>query len=92
MELSDLSPGRSCLAGDRRLVAHPADIKGGVRRAVVKIYHGRNSDHLATLWRITQEEVDRPHLKRTYGAGAVTGLLSGFERPLSERKIRTFTA
>jgi len=27
-------------------VAHPSEHTGGVRRAVVKIYHGRNIDHL----------------------------------------------
>ena len=26
-------------------VAHPAEHTGGVRRAVVKIYHGRHTDH-----------------------------------------------
>jgi hypothetical protein len=30
-------------------VAHPAEHSGGVGRAVVKIYHGRNIDHMADL-------------------------------------------
>jgi hypothetical protein len=34
---------------------------GGVRRAVVKIYHGRNTDQLCPLWRTAQEEADKEH-------------------------------
>jgi hypothetical protein len=40
-------------------VAHPDEHAGGVRRAVVKIYHGRNIDHLCGMWRRTQGEVDK---------------------------------
>jgi hypothetical protein len=32
---------------------------GGVGRAVVKIYHGRNIDQRRRLWHITQEEPDK---------------------------------
>jgi hypothetical protein len=41
-------------------VAHPTD-KGGVRRAVVKIYHGRHIDPLGVLWRTAQGEADKKH-------------------------------
>jgi hypothetical protein len=37
-----------CLAGGRRLGGAPEDM-GGVRRAVVKMYHGRNIDRLCGL-------------------------------------------
>ncbi|BFO21909.1 hypothetical protein SHKM778_82970 [Streptomyces sp. KM77-8] len=40
-------------------VAHPAEHSGGVRRAIVKIYHGRNTDHRVGLWRASQEEADK---------------------------------
>jgi hypothetical protein len=42
-------------------VAHPTEHAGGVRWAVVKIYHGGNLDRLAVLWRTTQEEADKEH-------------------------------
>jgi hypothetical protein len=41
-------------------VAHPAEHTGGVRRAVVKIYHDRKVDHLRDIWRRSQEEADKP--------------------------------
>jgi hypothetical protein len=41
-------------------VAHPAHM-GGVRRAVVKIYHGRNNDRPDPLWRTPQGEADKKH-------------------------------
>jgi hypothetical protein len=48
-------PGRRSVGS----VAHPAEHAGGVRRAVVKIYHGRNIDHLCDMWRRAQEEADK---------------------------------
>jgi hypothetical protein len=45
---------------------------GGVRRAVVKIYHGRIVDHLRDMWRITHEEVDVLDTRRAHPAAAVT--------------------
>ncbi|WP_167357467.1 hypothetical protein [Streptomyces cellostaticus] len=32
---------------------------GGVGRAVVKIYHGRNIDHRGAVWRIAQAKADK---------------------------------
>ncbi|GHA43541.1 hypothetical protein GCM10010345_55210 [Streptomyces canarius] len=58
---------------------------GGVGRAVVKIYHGRNIDHRGPVWRITQVKADKERLNAAKTATKVTGSLSGFERPLSER-------
>jgi hypothetical protein len=37
---------------------------GGVRRAVVKIYHGRHIDHLGDMWRSAQEKTDKSHPER----------------------------
>jgi hypothetical protein len=34
---------------------------GGVRRAIVKIYHARNTDHRRDVWRTPQEEADKTH-------------------------------
>jgi hypothetical protein len=65
---------------------------GGVRRAVVKIYHGRNTDHLDGVWRTPQGEVDKERPEGSYEAAAVTGSLCGFERPLSEHRTATITA
>jgi hypothetical protein len=45
---------------------------GGVRRAVVKIYHGRNIDHRRDVWRITQEEGDIRDTRRAHLTGTVT--------------------
>ncbi|MFG2354123.1 hypothetical protein [Streptomyces sp. NPDC048521] len=65
---------------------------GGVGRAVVKIYHGRNIDHTGALWRITQVKVDKDRSNAAKQSATVTGSLSGFERPLSEHNIATFRA
>ncbi|MER5856909.1 hypothetical protein ACFV2Z_20905 [Streptomyces sp. NPDC059688] len=65
---------------------------GGVGRAVVKIYHGRHTDHRDAMWRIAQEEPDKERPKASNQAATVTGSLSGFERPLSEHEIITFRA
>lgn len=62
---------------------------GGVGRAVVKIYHGRNTDHRDALWRTAQEEADKHHSNEANQAATVTGSLSGFERPLSEHPVRS---
>ncbi|MFG2134102.1 hypothetical protein ACGFNV_40965 [Streptomyces sp. NPDC048751] len=43
--LGPLVPGRRSVGS----VAHPAEHLGGVRRAVVKIYHGRNIDHAGDM-------------------------------------------
>jgi hypothetical protein len=53
-------------------VAHPAEHTGGVRRAVVKIYHGRNIDRLYDLWRTPQEEADKEHPEGPNAAVTVT--------------------
>jgi hypothetical protein len=53
-------------------VAHPAEHTGGVRRAVVKIYHARHTDRRAELWRITQEEAAKLGTKGTQSAASVT--------------------
>ncbi|CAL2065392.1 protein of unknown function [Streptomyces murinus] len=65
-------------------VAHPAD-KGGVRRAVVKIYHDRNIDRGTGMWRASQGKADKEQGNTPNPAARVTGSLSGFERPLSGR-------
>ncbi|MGW5458486.1 hypothetical protein [Streptomyces sp. NPDC003996] len=57
---------------------------GGVGRAVVKIYHGRNIDHRNAMWRITQGKGHKERPNAANQAATVTGSLSGFERPLSE--------
>jgi hypothetical protein len=64
---------------------------GGVRRAVVKIYHGRNTDHRSTMWRTPQEEPDKERSNAAKQAATVTGSLSGFERPLSGRAKRAIS-
>jgi hypothetical protein len=45
---------------------------GGVRRAVVKIYHGRNVDHRRWKWRTPQGEADKEHPSRTFVTVTVT--------------------
>jgi hypothetical protein len=45
---------------------------GGVRRAVVKIYHGRNRDRRGHLWRTPQEEADKNERRAAFLADAVT--------------------
>jgi hypothetical protein len=45
---------------------------GGVRRAVVKIYHGRNVDHRSDMWRTPQEEGDKGVRAAAFTAAAVT--------------------
>jgi hypothetical protein len=45
---------------------------GGVRRAVVKIYHGRNMDHPCDLWRTAQGEADKEHSEGVKEAVTVT--------------------
>jgi hypothetical protein len=47
-----------------RSVAHPAENMGGVRRAVVKIYHGRDIDHRRDMWRSAHEKTDKSHPER----------------------------
>jgi hypothetical protein len=44
---------------------------GGVRRAVVKIYHGRNLDRRGFLWRTPQEEADKKQRRPAFLAVAV---------------------
>jgi hypothetical protein len=44
---------------------------GGVRRAVVKIYHGRKSDHRSDMWHTPQEEADKGVRGAAFTAAAV---------------------
>jgi hypothetical protein len=53
-------------------VAHPAEHKGGVRRAVVKIYHGRIIDHPRRIWRRSQEKEDKQLPEYAKAVTAVT--------------------
>jgi hypothetical protein len=53
-------------------VAHPAEHAGGVRRAVVQIYHGRMMDHPGEMWRRTQEEADKRRPENANAVSAVT--------------------
>ncbi|BBC33542.1 hypothetical protein SGFS_048360 [Streptomyces graminofaciens] len=70
-------------------MAHPAD-KGGVRRAAVKIYHGRNVDRFALrahgCGARHRKKRTKDTLKGASLAAVVTGSLSGSECPLSERE------
>jgi hypothetical protein len=59
MELSGLAKPARAWPVVTGSVAHPTEHTGGVRRAVVKIYHGRNIDHLCEMWRRAQEEADK---------------------------------
>jgi hypothetical protein len=45
---------------------------GGVRRAVVKIYHGRKRDRRGHLWRTPQKEADKKERRPAFLAVAVT--------------------
>jgi hypothetical protein len=68
-ELARPAPAWPAVTGS---VAHPAEHTGGVRRAVVKIYHGRNVDHRGEMWRRAQEEADKQMPEWAYAAGTVT--------------------
>ncbi|GDY74501.1 hypothetical protein SAV31267_039860 [Streptomyces avermitilis] len=51
-----------CLAGDPPARWRTRADMGGVRRAVVKIYHGRNIGRPGRVWHTPQEEADKDDL------------------------------